>query len=450
MPSDQLFDVAVIGAGASGALLAAQYRRQASPGARLALLGSGKRPARGVAYETPFLANLLNVPAGNMSAFPDDREHFVHWLAARLPGSGSGTFAPRSIYGEYLDGILAETLAGDTVELVAATVLDVTRHGDFWTVHLHSGGTIRAKAVVLAIGNALAPADPLDMSRIAPWCRGNPWAEDAVPGVPTDAPVLMIGTGLTMVDTALSLRESGHRGPIHAVSRHGKLYQQHAPYAPQPLAKLPGEFRTPCGGLRWVRNEIERQASAGGDWRAVIDSLRPYTAKIWGGWSLRQRGSFLRHARNQWDVHRHRMAPKIAEQLSRLLSEGALTIHAGRLLGADSGMAGARVTVRSTQNGALFDLDVVRVINCTGPARNYSTTDIPPIARLREQGLLTPDRLRLGFESDLDGRIIGSDGSVNSTFYTIGPLRIPTLFESIAIPEIRVQAEALAGLLAAG
>ena len=447
MSSEQPFDVAVIGAGASGALLSAQYSRYAEPGARLALIGSGSRPARGVAYETSYMANLLNVPAVNMSAFPDDREHFVRWLTDRLPGSGSGTFAPRCIYGEYLAGILDETLAGGAVELLEATVLDVTRHGDLWTVHLYNGGTITAKAVVLAIGNALAPADPLDMSSITPWYRGNPWATDAVPGLPMDAPILLIGTGLTMVDVALSLRESGHRGAIHAVSRHGKLYQHHAPYKLQPLAELPDQFSTPRSALCWVRGEVARQESVGGNWRAVIDSLRPYTSRIWGGWSLRQRGSFLRHARNLWDVHRHRMAPEIVGQLNTLLADGILTIHSGRLLSAKEGVGGARITVRSTRSGDEFQLDVVRVINCTGPARNYSTTDIPPIARLREQGLLTPDPLRLGFDSDLDGRLIGTDGRVNRSLFTIGPLRIPYLFESIAIPEIRVQAEELARLL---
>lgn len=328
-----------------------------------------------------------------------------------------------------------------------ATAVDVTRHGDLWTVTLHTGETIRAGAVVLAIGNALAPADPLDVSRIAPWYRGNPWAADVVPRVPPEAPVLLIGTGLTMVDVALSLRESGHSGPIRAVSRHGKLSRHHRSYTPRPLTELPAEFLTPCGGLRWLREAIAQHESVGGDWRAVIDSLRPHAAQIWKGWSLRQRGSFLRHARNLWDIHRHRMAPEIAGQLHTLLTDGILTIHAGRLLSAEAGMACARITTRSTRSGTIFQLDVERVINCTGPARNYATTDIPLIVRLREQGLLTPDRLRLGFDTDHDGRLIGADGSVNQALFTIGPLRIPALFESIAIPEIRVQAEALAGLL---
>jgi uncharacterized NAD(P)/FAD-binding protein YdhS len=76
------------------------------------------------------------------------------------------------------------------------------------------------------------------------------------------------------------------------------------------------------------------------------------------------------------------------------------------------------------------------------------TTDIPLIAGMRDQGWCTPDQLRLGIETDTDGGLIGADGRTVRNLFAIGPLRIPTLFESIAIPEIRVQAENLAKLLA--
>ncbi|MEI6205442.1 MAG: FAD/NAD(P)-binding protein [Desulfuromonadales bacterium] len=447
MSSEQSFEVAVIGAGASGTLLAAQYIRHAPAGVRLALIDASGRPARGVAYETPFAANLLNVPAGNMSAFPDDREHFVDWLTTRLPGSTAGTFAPRLIYGEYLEGILAETLHGDTVSLFGATAVDLSRGSDTWTVHLDNGSLITARSVVLAIGNALAPDAPLDTSDIATRYRGNPWSPDAILGLTRTAPVLLIGTGLTTVDAALSLRESGHEGPIHAVSRHGRLYHQHKFYTPQPLSELPDQFRTPRGALRWTTSATKRLQATGGDWRAVIDSLRPHTALIWKNWSLKQRGSFLRHARNLWDIHRHRMAPEIAAQLTELLENGILTIHAGRPLSAEQYGTQARVTIRSTRTGNTFALDVDRVINCTGPSRNYTKTVIPLIARMREKGWLVPDRLRLGVETSTDGHLIGADGGCVPKLYTIGPLRIAALFESIAIPEIRVQADELANKL---
>ena len=447
MSSECIFDVAVIGAGASGTLVARQFSRKAQPSARLVLIGSGSRPARGVAYETPYLANLLNVPAGNMSAFPDDPAHFVHWFAQRLPGADAATFAPRSIYGEYLAGILDETLQSEKVSLVDRTATSLTYHDGVWRDVLQSGATIEARTVVLAIGNALTPAPVLDTSRIAPLYRGNPWGLDAIQGLSRTGAVLLIGTGLTTVDVALSLRESGHEGPINVVSRHGRFYRNHAAYTPHPLTELPAEFRTPRGAVRWTRAAIRQLQDRGGNWRAVIDSLRPYTVQTWRSWSVPLRASFLRHARNIWDTHRHRMAPEIATQLKQLLADGILTIHAGRLLSAEMAGDSARITIRSTHTGDVFTVDAERVINCTGPARNYGSTDIPLIASMRTQGWLTPDRLRLGIETDRDGRLISSDGTVNKTLFTIGPLRIPELFESIAMPEIRVQAYELAQLL---
>jgi uncharacterized NAD(P)/FAD-binding protein YdhS len=450
MSSEHPFDVAVIGAGASGTLLASQFSRHAPTGARLALVGAGSRPGRGVAYETPYVANVLNVPAGNMSAFPDDGDHFVRWLATRVPGSNTATFAPRRIYGDYLAGILEETLRSETVKLVDATAVGLSRRNGLWTVHLQNGPIIQARSVVLAIGNVLIPADPLNFSTIASFYRGNPWAVEALQGLSPTAAVVLIGTGLTTVDVALSLRESGHEGRIHAVSRHGRRYHHHTQYTPQPLAKLPDEFGTPRSAVCWTRTAVEKVQNSGGDWRAVIDSLRPHLAAIWHQWSLPHRASFLRHARNIWDIHRHRMAPDVAAQLNSLLADGILTIHSGRLLKAETVGDCARVTVRSTQTGDSFVIDADRVINCTGPGRNYAKTDIPLIAGMREQGWLTPDSLRLGIETDNAGRLISADGSVVETLFAIGPLRIPERFESIAMPEIRCQADELARLLAAG
>lgn len=447
MHKENIFDVATIGAGASGTLLASQFSRHAPHGARMALIGSGSRPGRGVAYETPWRSNLLNVPAGNMSAYPDDRDHFLRWLADHLPGSDSATFAPRGIYGEYLTGIITKALDSENVQLFEATVTSLSRHQGVWKAQLNNGEAVAAHAVVLAVGNALVPETPLDVSAITPHYRGNPWSADALEGLPRDAPVLLLGTGLTSVDVALALREAGHEGPIHAVSRHGRLYHGHQQYQPQPLAELPGEFRTPRTALRWVRESVNRLQQSGGDWRGVVDSLRPHTAMIWQRWSLKQRAAFLRHLRNAWDIHRHRMAPEVTAQLRQLLADGILTVHAGRLLRATTEGTAARITIRSAQRSAEVAIRAERVINCTGPSRNYTHTDIPLLANLREQGWLTPDQLRLGIETDYVGRLIAVDGIVSTTLYTIGPLRIPALLESIAIPEIRVQAEELAQLL---
>jgi uncharacterized NAD(P)/FAD-binding protein YdhS len=443
------FHAAVIGAGASGTLVAAQFKRLA-PQARLAIVGNAARPARGVAYETAYHANLLNVPAGNMSAFAQDTDHFVNWLKHRQPKANAATFIPRRIYGDYLSEIFYETISDlKNTEYIVGSAINLSRKNDLWTIYLDNGDSFEAYKVVLAFGNLLIPSDPIDFSAVPSNYRRNPWAQETVQGLEADAPVLLIGTGLTMIDVALSLREAGHRGPIHAISRHGRLYQSHKSYQARPLTNLPADFESPLGALRWIRNQVQIAQQTGSDWRAVIDSLRPYTAVIWQSWDQPQKESFLRHARNLWDIHRHRMAPEISAQLGILVEDRVLVIHCGKLISAAPADQNTTVTWQDTDTGETHDLTVARVINCTGPSRDYSKIQSPLISALRAAGLLVPDALRLGFETDSDGRFVSENGESIQGLFTLGPVRIPALWESIAIPEIRNQALALAETLVA-
>lgn len=439
-----VFDVAVIGAGASGALLTAQFHRQSPSYGRLALIGAGLRAARGIAYETPYQTNLLNVPAGKMSAFPDDCDHFLRWLLARQPGAHAQTFASRAVYGDYLAEILAKTASGPLAFQTPCHAVGLKRASDLWVVQLDDGGALAARTVALALGN-LPPNDPLDLKDDAPaGYFTNPWAANVADGLNPDAPVALIGSGLTMVDVALALRERGHRGPLTAISRHGRLPQAHAAYAPRPLAQPPEAFRAPRAALRWIRDETR---SSGGEWQAVIDSLRPHTSAIWQGWTQAQRATFLRHARNLWDIHRHRMAPEVAAQLKELLRVGVLSLQSGCPIALKIAQNGLLVTWRETGSGALRQTLAARVINCTGPNRDYRRVNTPLIAAMRQRGWLATDPFHLGWQTSGDGQLIGADGAPVPGLYTLGPLRIPGLWESIAIPEIRAQAAELAKLL---
>lgn len=406
------FDVAIIGAGASGTLTAVQAARA---GLSVGLIDAGARAARGLAYGTPYGAHLLNVPAGRMSAFPDDPEHFLRWLRGRLRDAHAGTFAPRASYGDYLASLL---IASD-VTRVGGSAVGLT---EGWTVHLHDGRMVSARSVVLALGN-LPPNDPLHLEGEAPpeYVR-DPWAPGAALGLDHDEPVLLIGTGLTALDIAIALRHDGHRGTIYALSRHGRLPQPHAPSSPLAWNGVP--FSSPLEALRWARAQA--------DWRAAIDSLRPHTSSIWQSWSLQQRGSFLRHMRNLWDVHRHRHAPEASTPLEVLR---------GRIVAMSPGLI---VRWRPSGSDDVRELRVARAINCTGPACDYAQIDLPLVVQMRRAGWLVADALRLGVETDAHGRLLSASGAPVPGLFTLGPLRRPALWESTAIPEIRAQAAELA------
>lgn len=447
---DPPYDVAVIGAGASGALVAAQFRRNAPAHSRLALIGADPYPGRGIAYETPYRSHLLNVRAGNMSAFPDDIDHFLRWLQRRDPDAHAKTFAPRSVYGDYLTDLLNTPARGFAqITQIHGSAVDMSKSGGLWAIYLDNGTTIRAQTVVLALGN-LPPNDPLKLqSKFTPSYWRNPWASDIALGLPPQAPVLLIGSGMTMVDVVMTLRDEGHQGHIYAISRHGRLPQEHSDFARRPLQKPPAGATSPLAAIRWLRKEIEIAQREGYNWRAVVDGLRPHTATIWRSWTLAQRTSFLRHARNLWDVHRHRIAPEIYQQIQRLIRLGVLSIHAGRLDTLYNNAQGFTVTWKPAGGNTFETLQVARIINCSGPSRDYARTNLPLIVSLRRSGWLTPDKLRLGVETDSDGRLIDVDGDPVNGLFAIGSLRIPSALESTAIPEIRSQAAALVKLLIA-
>lgn len=374
-----------------------------------------------------------------MSALADEPDHFLRWLRGRIAAADAATFAPRAMYGDYLAGLLDEHVLTGRIVRVAGTAVGITRADGAWAVHLHDDRTVSARTVVLALGN-LPPADPLRLGDDAPeeYVR-DPWAPGAAIGLAPDAPVLLIGTGLTAIDIAVALRHEGHRGRIDAISRHGHLPRAHAPSTPIALSDVDVDaaMRSPAVAARLVR----RRAEAEGDWRPVIDALRPHTAAIWQRWTQGQRAIFLRHARSLWDVHRHRVVADV-------LAGADMHVSAGRITTLRAAADLVEVEWQPRGSDDRRQLRVARVINCTGPASDYSRVDLPLVVHMRRAGWLTPDPLRLGVETDEQGRLLGHDRQPVDGLYTLGPLRRPALWESTAVPEIRAQAAALARLLA--
>ncbi|WP_375771081.1 FAD/NAD(P)-binding protein [Archangium gephyra] len=448
MRIEQRWDVLVVGGGASGTLVAAQLLRNAVGPLRVALLERTERVGPGLAYSTDSASHLLNVPAGRMSAFPEDPEHFLRWMRRLEPATAPGDFVQRRRYGQYLEAVLREAREGAApgvgLELLQGEVQSLSQVGGLARVVLARGPVLEARAVVLAVGNAL-PADlPVADGGLyaSPRYVRSPWTEGALRHVRPHHPVLLIGTGLTMVDTVLSLAERNHEGRIHAISRHGLLPQVHRPgvVAGPPVAPAePQRVRSILGTLR----HQARRTQEGGDWRAVVDSLRPMTASLWRGLPEPERRRFLRHLRSFWDVHRHRMAPAVNDLLQQLQSTGVLRIHAARVRNfqlADEGWVLARVRPRGFSREATFR--VQHVINCTGPDASIGRGH-PLLRGLLESGLVRADALGLGLATDAEGALLDAGGRVSGLLYTLGPLRRGDLWESTAIPEIRTQALSL-------
>jgi hydroxyacylglutathione hydrolase len=447
------FTVAIIGGGFAGATLAAQLLRKSGGSVSVVLIERGARLGRGVAYSTECPEHLLNVRARNMSAYPDDPEHFLEW--ARLnhaPGVSPDDYLPRPLYGQYVASVLQQEIEHHPgqVEHVQDEAVLIARIGETAEIRLRSGRTLFADKVVMALGN-FQPGDPRLQGRTPHSLRyvSNPWKASTLGDVSHDENVLLVGSGLTSVDVAISLRGHGFHGSIHILSRHGFLPQTHKATAPWPPFWTEKSPRTIRRLFRLTRTQVEAAEKAGSGWRAVIDSLRPFTQEIWRSLSLQERRRFLRHVRPYWDVHRHRVAPALGARIASQIQNGQIEIHAGRIKAYAEDIDGVEVTYRNRESGQLERLRVDRVINCTGPESDCRKAYDPLLTNLMRQKLARPDPLFLGLDVSPDGALIDAQGAASNLVYAIGSVRKGSLWETIAVPELRVQASELSSLLLA-
>lgn len=468
-PANPIPTVVVVGGGFSGSMTAAQLLRMASlSGQQLRVVIVERRGTvgEGVAYGSREAHHLLNVPAAKMSAWPDRPHDFVEWAQARLPHARPSDFLPRQLYGQYIRETLLTTAdkAGPGVELDVQfdEVRRVSRRpGGGWLVHLAHGASLCANAVVVAIGHR-PPSDPIGKRWGGPRTRmiADPWHPFALNVVEPDESVVILGAGLTAVDAVLSLAHPNRTAPITILSRRGLLPQSHALGAltPVDLGPMVDELLAQPGGVRTIdllrrlRQQARQLASQGGDWRSVVDAVRPHTVRLWQGMDHQQRKRFLTRLRPYWEVHRHRMALAIGTRFGELRDCDWARVEAGHVMSAQSDGQNVRLVIAQRGTGRLLEIEADWVINCTGPAPSNSASANPAIGSLLVDGWMRPDPLGLGIETTPGGCAIGADGSEVADLLVVGTLRKPDFWESTAVPELRGQAAQAAeqSLLALG
>jgi uncharacterized NAD(P)/FAD-binding protein YdhS len=405
---------------------------------------------------------VLNVPAGRMGAFPDEADHFYRWLVTRSERLGHpksispGDYVPRQLYGEYIQDVLAQArdAAAPEVRLeqIKAEAVDVEEQPDQLTIKCSDERTLAADLLVLAIGNL--PGEypiprPLPIYQ-SPRYVHIPWRADVLEGLREDDDVLLVGQGLTATDLIVQLERQGHRGTIHALSRHGILPQVHRPdTVPRKFSGVEAVPPTIRAWTRRVRQEIAEAAQAGLDWRAVVDGLRPHTQAIWQAFSWEERARFMRHVRPLWEAHRHRVAPHTASVVQRRVAEGRLKFHAGRLQVLEANAEGVQALIRRRGTIQHVALDIAKVINCTGPRTDYTKYQHPLLIHLLARGLIDHDLLALGINALPSGEVVRYRGEPLGRIFTLGAPMKGMLWESTAVAEIRVHARDLAEKLLA-
>lgn len=454
--NDSIPTIAIVGAGFSGTVTAVQLaRKSAGRNVRIVVIEPSGKFGSGVAYGTRCTRHVLNVPAGNMSALPDEPTHFVEWTRRHGINDSPDAFVPRYWYGVYLHDLLEEARAEGRIERVAARVSDIVPSDSGARVMFETGEELRADAVILAGGNFRPSDGQLAGSGLleSPRYVRDPWRAKALENIASADEVLLVGTGLTMVDVVVQLRSSGHRGRINAVSRRGLVPQAHRKPNTHFAMPVPPEIldapRTASGLLQGVRRAVRRIAKEGHDWRDVISSLRPRTVELWTSLSMHERARFLRHIRPFWDTHRHRIPADVDEDIQRLRHAGVLVVHRARVAGSEpiDREGRLRVQLQPRDGSATREVVVSWVVNCTGPDSDVRRVEEPLWSRMLARGVVQPDPLGLGVVTAPDGALLDRHGRPSDHIYLVGPLRKAQLWESTAVPELRVQAADLAAKL---
>lgn len=457
---EQPADILIIGGGLSGTMLAVQLLRL--PGQRkIAIIEPRAELGRGEAYSAVELGHTLNGNAARMSVDPDNPDDLTQWLTAHIAGGGwlesaeqdvpvSELFPPRGLFGVYVQQRLAEAravgaLQGSTVEHICAEAVDLQSDSGSMQLTLSDGRTLRGSLAVLATGMFPAARTPQTQSSGLNAAALDPWDVAAMRELDPQSNVLIIGSGLTMVDAVVSLEQAGHRGPIEVFSRHGLLpHVRRQPPTWVDFLAADHSIRTPRQLVRELRRHCRDAVAQGIDWQAPLDTVRAHIARLWSQATDVQRRQFVRHVRPWWESHHHRSPPLSAELIERLHKEGRLRIHAASFKGIEPG-AGDAVTIRIRPRGETETSTVsgAALINSSGIEYDWRRVARPLPQQLLARGLVQPGPLALGITAN-DGAVVDAEGQVSARLFAMGPPLRGMWWESTAVTDVAAQAKALA------
>lgn len=454
-------DILIVGGGLSGALLAAQLLRL--PGKRQVLVIEPRAElGRGEAYSAVELGHTLNGNAARMSVDPDNADDLTQWLSEFIAAGGwpesdqqpvpvSELFPPRGFFGLYVQQRLAEAQAvgtrnGSSVEHVRGEVVDLQTDETGALLTLGDGTQLRGVFAILATGVFAAARTPQTESSGLNAAAVDPWDVSAMARLDPQSTVLIIGSGLTMVDAVVSLEQAGHRGPIEVFSRHGLLphVRRQPPDWVDFLAEDPS-IRSPRQLMRELRRQCQAAMAIGIDWQAPLDTVRAHIGRLWSQATDVQRRQFVRHVRPWWESHHHRSPPLSAELVERLHNEGRLRIQAASFKGLEH-LADGQLSIRIRRRGEAHTTRVTgaALINSSGIEYDWRRVARPLPQQLLARGLIQPGPLALGIAADAGGALINANGQVADRLFAMGPPLRGMWWESTAVTDVASQAKALA------
>ncbi len=454
--------IAIIGGGFSGLMSAVHIFRNAKAPVHLHIINSGNEFPKGVAYSTEHPWHLLNVRAFNMSAFPDEQTHFINFLKHHPKYIHTNedeliiSFIPRKIYGEYLFSIWEnlqqeiKSSANSSVTVYNSSAVNSDLKKDKTEITLENGEKIFADKIIIATGHS-APTQPdfiSDEVAKSKFYFGNPWSKWENNFSDEGGDAFIIGSGLTMVDTVLSLLNKNLKGKIYFNSRHGLLPLSHQHFIKSEFLTV-NDIPSPrlLDIIKIFRKWVAFFKAEGKPEFLAADKFRPITQNIWRGWTLHEKKYFLRFLKTPWNVARHRIADEIFQTLDRAINEGKLIYVPGKIKLIAVNENNLSVQVSASKNN-VQSFRINHLFNCTGPKDSYKNSTNPFIRSLINSGVASPDDLDMGLKVARNYAVINNAGEISDSIFTTGVVIKGSFWESFAVPDLRKQVKEVSEIIA--
>lgn len=452
--------IGIIGGGFSGTMTAVQIIKNATSPCDIYIVSEKEELNKGIAYNPYSNKHILNVITGKMSAFPDSPDDFLDYAIQKEENKNidktlvSNSFLSRKLYGEYLchkwkEALVEANAKNISVVEINDTVKELDKTAAGITLNFHHTPALDVDFCVIATGNQI-PKNPSIKNRAfysSPNYFQNPWKIDSVKNIESNKPVLIVGNGLTMVDTIIGLKEQNYKGEIYSISPNGFNILPHRHSGMKYTAHIDeiSEDTSLHTLFQIIHKHIKIVREFGVSAEPIIDALRPMSQKIWRNLSIDERKIFMARMRHLFGVARHRIPLHIYDKIQKWRIAGNLHIKSGKILDIVEVNNQIQVEYFDKKLNENQTIEVSRVINCTGPETDFSKLKEHFLRLCLQNEILIQDELKLGIKTNVDTyQVIDGNQKEHTNLFTLGSNLKGELWETTAVNELRQQAFELA------
>ncbi len=378
---------------------------------------------------------ILNVPAHKMSAFGDDEQDFCRFLEKKYPQIlkeiGPDGFAPRQIYGEYLQQIIAETFAlaqesNIDFELINQEIAAIKKDCGATNFSLTTTFNQKFHSDKIIVATSFKQSE-LPWKFAAKNLIKNLWSANYLDFHQRNfdqETICLIGSGLTAVDVIVGLKNRNFAGKIFVISRRGNFPQAHfgnLQINPNFISVADAKKGVLFLCLK-VRKFLRDNPQF--DLRHVVDSVKLTSQELWHNFDQKNKKLFSRFF-CYWNIFRHRAPQKSMTLIANMVASKQLELKNGGVLGLSE--VADKIIIK-TRNGEIV---ADYVVNCLG--FELSAKKYPLLNQMISCGLLESDLMMAQ--------------SNNCDIHLLGGLNIGKDFECTSVPDLRRDVEKLIALL---